>query len=108
LLVLWSFWTVNESPAAATGALRFSHKPVGNWAYLLVVALATYLVLQNADLGGKMVYMHGAAVTPMIPLIQASKAPAADGAQGSPGPASPSPAPPTSTPTPSSFATPTS
>ncbi len=73
LLVLWSFWTVNEPPVAATGPLRFSHKPVGNWAYLLVVALATYLVLQNADLGGKMVYMHGAAVKPMVPLIQASK-----------------------------------
>lgn len=109
LLVLWSFWTVNEPPAATSGPLRFSHKPVGNWAYLLVVALATYLVLQNADLGGKMVYMHGAAVKPMVSLLQASKAHAADGAQGSPSPATPSPAPPASTPfsTPSSFATPT-
>ncbi len=59
---------------AATGPLRFSHKPVGNWAYLLVVALAAFLVLQNADLGGKMVYVHGAAVKPMVPLIRASKA----------------------------------
>ncbi len=74
LLTIWSFWTVNEPAAPAVeGPLRFSHKPVGNWAYLLVVALATYLVMQNADLGGKMVYVHGAAVKPMVPLIKASK-----------------------------------
>lgn len=74
LLVLWSFWTTNETPVAVEGPLRFSHKPRGNWAFLLTLALATLLVLQNADLGGKMVYVHGAAVKPMTPIIKASKA----------------------------------
>ncbi len=74
LLTLWSFWTTDETPVAVEGPLRFSHKPRGNWAFLLTVALATFLVAQNADLGGKMVYVHGAAVKPMVPLIKASKA----------------------------------
>lgn len=99
LLVLWSFWTTND-PATANveGPLRFSHKPVGNWAFLCTVGLATFLVLQNADLGGKMVYVHGAAVKPMVPFIKASK-PASEAGHDAEMAASPAPAP-------SAFATP--
>ncbi len=66
ILTAWSFWTRNDAPVAAESTPRTSNTPKANWAFLLTGALATYLVLQNADLGSKMVYLHGAAVKPMV------------------------------------------
>ena len=56
LLALWSFWKKNERPA-------------GFWAFSVGLVFATYLVLQNGDLGGRMVFLEGAAVKPAVPVI---------------------------------------
>ncbi|MEP6673459.1 MAG: DUF2231 domain-containing protein [Chthoniobacter sp.] len=72
ILTAWSFWTKNDSPIADENTPRTMNTPKANWAFLLVGALATYLVFQNADLGAKMVYLHGAAVTPMVETFKAS------------------------------------
>ncbi|MFA5975779.1 MAG: DUF2231 domain-containing protein [Elusimicrobiota bacterium] len=56
LLTLWSFWHDDQ-------------RPRGAWAFILVLAGATYLVLQNGDLGSRMVYIEGAAVKPAIQAI---------------------------------------
>ena len=56
LLVLWSFWKKNERPA-------------GFWTFFVGLVFATYLVLQNGDLGGRMVFLEGAAVKPAVPVI---------------------------------------
>jgi uncharacterized membrane protein len=52
-LVLWSFW-------------HRAHRPRGAYAFLAGLALTTYAVLQNGDLGARMVYVEGAAVKPAI------------------------------------------
>ncbi len=57
LLTAWSFW-------------QKAHVPRGSIAFLLVAAAATYFVLQNADIGGRMVYLQGAAVKSMAPLME--------------------------------------
>jgi uncharacterized membrane protein len=55
-LTLWSSWHDDQ-------------RPRGAWAFILVLAGATYLVLQNGDLGSRMVYIQGAAVKPAIQAI---------------------------------------
>ena len=57
LLTAWSFW-------------QRAHIPRGSVAFLFVVAAAAYFVLQSADIGGRMVYLEGAAVKPMVPLME--------------------------------------
>lgn len=57
LLTAWSFW-------------QRAHIPRGSVAFLLVAGAATYFVLQNADIGGRMVYLQGAAVKPMAPMME--------------------------------------
>ena len=57
LLTAWSFW-------------QRANVPRGSVAFLLVTAVATYFVLQTADIGGRMVYLEGAAVKPMVPLME--------------------------------------
>jgi uncharacterized membrane protein len=54
VLVLWSFLHRDQRPKAA-------------YPFLALLALATYLVLQNGDLGSRMVYVEGAAVNPAAP-----------------------------------------
>lgn len=56
LLTLWSF-------------RQHDGRPAGAYAFLAVLAFITYAVLQNGDLGSRMVYVEGAAVKPAIPLI---------------------------------------
>jgi uncharacterized membrane protein len=56
VLTLWSFWHDDQRPRGAR-------------AFILVLAGATYLVLQNGDLGSRMVYIQGAAVKPAIQAI---------------------------------------
>lgn len=57
LLTFWSFW-------------QRAHVPRGAWGFLLVAAFASYFVLQTADIGGRMVYLQGAAVKPMVPMME--------------------------------------
>lgn len=54
LLVLWSFF-VREGN---------NKKP---WVFLLLLAFTTLLVLQNGDVGGRMVFVEGAAVKAVEP-----------------------------------------
>jgi uncharacterized membrane protein len=54
IMVIWSFWQRDARPRAAFG-------------FLAGLACLTYLVLQNGDLGSRMVYLEGAAVKPMMP-----------------------------------------
>ena len=61
VLTLWSFWQAEHRPRAA-------------WAFLGVLACATYLVLQNADIGSRMVYVQGAAVKPAVQAITSTEA----------------------------------
>lgn len=56
VLSVWSFW-------------QSSHRPNGFWAFLVFLGFSTYLVLQNGDLGSRMVYVHGAAVKPAAGLM---------------------------------------
>jgi len=56
VLTLWSFWHVDQLPK-------------GSWLFLAVLAFAVYLVLQTADIGGRMVYLEGAAVKPAVSVI---------------------------------------
>lgn len=51
VLVLWSFW-------------HRAGQPRGAYAFLAALAFTTYAVLQNGDLGSRMVYVEGAAVKP--------------------------------------------
>jgi len=55
-LTAWSFWHVENVPK-------------GKWGFLIVLAFAVYLVLQTADIGGRMVYLEGAAVKPAVSVI---------------------------------------
>lgn len=36
------------------------------WAFTALLAVASYFVLQNGDIGSRMVYLHGAAVEPVV------------------------------------------
>ena len=56
LLVVWGFLHQAQRPKAA-------------YPFLIVLAATTYLVLQNADLGGRMVFIEGAAVKPAVSVI---------------------------------------
>lgn len=76
ILTAWSFWTKNDAPVADETTARTVNTPKALWAFLLTSALATYLVFQNADLGAKMVYLHGAAVTPMVEQFKVTGTPA--------------------------------
>jgi len=77
ILVVWSFW-------------HRAQRPRGVYAFLAVLAFASYAVLQNGDLGSRMVYVEGAAVKPAVAAIsgEAKKAlPHGHGAaeEGAPG-----------------------
>lgn len=54
ILFFWSFWRKNNFPRAKL-------------LFLLLLALTTLAVLQNADIGGRMVFVEGAAVKTMPP-----------------------------------------
>lgn len=56
VLVIWSF-------------VQRDQRPKGAYAFLLLLAGTTGMVLQNGDLGSRMVYVEGAAVKPAIPMI---------------------------------------
>ena len=56
LLVGWSFAHREQRPRVAG-------------AFLAALALTTYLALQNGDLGGRMVFIEGAAVKPVAPML---------------------------------------
>ena len=56
LLTLWSFW-------------HSGHRPRGAWLFLLTAAFASYLVLQNGDIGSRMVYLQGAGVKPAVSAV---------------------------------------
>lgn len=56
LLGAWSFW-------------NREHKPVAPWCFVLVSLAASLLVLLNADLGARMVYLEGAGVKPATGII---------------------------------------
>jgi hypothetical protein len=55
-LSVWSFWQQEHRPRAA-------------WAFLAFLGLANLAVLQVADLGGRMVFVEGAAVKPAVSVI---------------------------------------
>lgn len=55
-LVIWSF-------------LQRGQQPKGAYAFLALLAATTGLVLQNGDIGSRMVYMEGAAVKPAVSII---------------------------------------
>ncbi len=55
-LVVWSFAHREQRPRAA-------------WAFLTLLVLTNYLILQNGDLGARMVFVEGAAVKAAIPVI---------------------------------------
>ena len=56
VLVIWSF-------------LQRGQQPRGTYAFLALLAIATALVLQNGDLGSRMVYVEGAAVKPAVSIV---------------------------------------
>lgn len=49
LLFLWSFWLKEGSPK-------------GKFYFLIFLALTTFVILQNGDIGGRMVFVEGASV----------------------------------------------
>ncbi len=55
-LTLWSFWQAEQKPKASS-------------LFLLGTAVACFFVLQNGDLGSRMVYLQGAAVKPAVSVI---------------------------------------
>jgi len=55
-LVIWSFVQKAQRPKAA-------------YLFLIGLAVTTYAVLQNADLGGRMVFIEGASVKPAVSVI---------------------------------------
>ena len=57
ILTMWSF-------------VHRAQQPKGAYAFLLLLAMATYLVLQNGDLGSRMVYVEGAAVKPAVSVMR--------------------------------------
>lgn len=73
ILAAWSFWRKESATAEeAAGSARPLRLPKAPWAFLLTAALATYLVLQNGDIGSRMVFLQGAAVKPMAHMLQGS------------------------------------
>ena len=52
----WSFW-------------HEDHRPRGFWPFIGLLVIANTLVLQNGDLGGRMVFIEGAAVKPAVSTI---------------------------------------
>ncbi|MBI3298939.1 MAG: DUF2231 domain-containing protein [Elusimicrobia bacterium] len=79
-LAAWSFAVVDQ-------------RPRGAWAFLAVLGFSNLLVMLNADLGARMVFLHGAAVRPAQELIapKGAHGPSGDGDQphkhGAPEPA---------------------
>lgn len=69
LLAAWSFAQVDQ-------------RPRGAWAFLAVLGIANLLVMQNADLGARMVFLHGAAVKPALELISPKGAHGPSGHEG--------------------------
>ncbi|MBI4248518.1 MAG: hypothetical protein HY611_03360, partial [Elusimicrobia bacterium] len=61
VLGLWSFWQTDHQPKAA-------------WTFFAALAFAVLLVLQNGDLGGRMVFVEGAAVKPAVAAVDAAEA----------------------------------
>ena len=57
LLVLWSFFRNEKGPRS-----RF--------VFLIVMGFASLLVLQNADIGSRMVFLKGAAVKPFVRVME--------------------------------------
>lgn len=57
---------------AAWSFCRCDGVPRGRIGFLLLLALATLGVLQGGDLGSRMVFMHGAAVRPVIEQLKAA------------------------------------
>ena len=54
------------------GGWSFLHKaqqPKGRYAFLSLLLVVTGLVIQNGDLGARMVFIEGAAVKPAVPVI---------------------------------------
>ncbi|OFZ53414.1 MAG: hypothetical protein A2428_10100 [Bdellovibrionales bacterium RIFOXYC1_FULL_54_43] len=51
LLTVWSFWRADGMPRHV-------------WGFLGLLGVTSLLVLQNGDIGSRMVYLHGAAVKP--------------------------------------------
>ena len=49
--------------------LHKAQRPKAAYPFLFALAFITYLALQNADLGGRMVFVEGAAVKPAVPVI---------------------------------------
>ena len=62
VMVVWSFFKNREGKAL--------------WSiwFLAVLIFVSYLVLQNGDIGGRMVYIQGAAVKAALPVIEKEKA----------------------------------
>jgi uncharacterized membrane protein len=56
VLVGWSFF-------------QKAQRPKGPYPFLALLALTTYLALQNGDLGARMVFVEGAAVKPAVSAI---------------------------------------
>ena len=57
---------------AVLTAWSFVHRaqqPKGAYGFLILLAVVTSLVLQNGDLGSRMVYVEGAAVKPAVPVM---------------------------------------
>lgn len=59
LLAAWSFWTEDD-------------KPKGSYLFITVLLLSNLVLLQQADLGGRLVYLEGAGVDPVMKRMQES------------------------------------
>ncbi len=70
VLLGWSFWTASARHAEE-GAAKASHLPRASWAFLLTAAVTVYFIMQTGDIGSRMVYLQGAAVKPMAPILKA-------------------------------------
>ena len=53
--------------------LQRDQQPTGVYGFLLLLTVTTYLVLQNGDLGSRMVYLEGAAVKPVVSMMTESE-----------------------------------
>lgn len=56
ILTIWSFWQVDAAPK-------------GTWVFLALLGFATYLTLQTGEIGGRMVFLEGAAVKPAVSIV---------------------------------------
>ena len=59
--ILLSIWSFRQT----------KHRPTAESLFLTVLAVATLITLQNADIGSRMVYSQGAAVKPAVSVITA-------------------------------------